>query len=115
MRLKLTRATLMLAVLTLPTQSMAIDIGKALRDGPAASRSSKRALLDVERCLVMSLDTQGNPIVYRTPDKPDESLIYYSVVGGSPAIIQLERNGGSLLVLFYKGAKSYLDQSLQCF
>src|SRR3546814_1987526 len=68
---------LLLLLALIPASASAHDLAKALSKEPVATYVSNKPLFEVERCLIM-LDTPNVPVVYRTPDRPDHSLVYWN-------------------------------------
>jgi len=77
---------------------MASNVGEALNQPVQLRYESSKALFEVERCLVLR-DWAIDPNVYRTPDRPNESLIYFSSSGiGRPMTVALTSAGGKTVV-----------------
>src|SRR3546814_7225719 len=68
---------LLLLLALIPASASAHDLAKALSKEPVATYVSNKPLFEVERCLIM-LDTPNVQVVYRTPDRPDHSLVYWN-------------------------------------
>jgi hypothetical protein len=60
---------------------------------------SNKPLFEIERCIVVR-DWSIPAIVYRTPDRPDESLIYFAKFTFNPKLISLKREGNRTIISF---------------
>jgi hypothetical protein len=81
----------------------AANLGKSMAEPPKLSATSQKGFYDIERCIVLA-DYSDAPNVYRTPDRPKESLIFYSTGGiGSPPVIKLEAEAASVKVTVWQG------------
>jgi hypothetical protein len=98
------RPTVALIGLTYASSAGAYDLSKAMSGMPEANITGTANIYVAERCIVM-IDSISAPIVYRTPDRPNESLIYAGRDGGSPIVYKLERLGEGVRVLIYNGLK----------
>lgn len=91
-----------IAMAAMAVSAHAYNLGKITGGTPEASFTSTRDLYEVERCIVM-LDLPAQPSVYRSPDRPNESLIHFGVT--TPMAIKLLRSGSRLEVIIYNGSK----------
>ncbi|RVT91295.1 hypothetical protein [Sphingomonas crocodyli] len=71
----------------------AYDLGNLLREKPDGTFSTPKPLFEVERCLLLR-DWRDSVFVYRTPDRPDESLVYFTGGFNEPRAIELRRTAG---------------------
>jgi hypothetical protein len=77
---------------------------------PQATLRSEKALFDVERCIVEHTKIQV-PDVYRTPDRPAESVLVSKNSGMNTfSIIELSRASEATLIVL-KGPKPYIAQA----
>lgn len=88
----------------------AYNLGKVTSGPPEASFMSERELYVIERCIVM-LDLPSQPSVYRTPDRPDESLIHFGQT--TPMAIKLAQSSGRVEIAIYNGSK-YANRIREC-
>lgn len=86
----------------LASSASAYNLAKAMAGKPEAQFESSRPLYEVERCIVM-LDLPSQPSVYRTPDRPDESLIHFGQT--TPMAIHLLQRNGKIAVVVWNGSK----------
>jgi hypothetical protein len=104
------RLLLLSAIISAP--SAAYDLGKLTSGKPEAVVEGKAEFFAVERCIVM-MDHPNTPSVYRTPDRPNESLIYLGASIGKPVAYKLVRNDTGVTVTIYNGSK-WRDQIAAC-
>lgn len=106
---------LFLLPLLAATPALAADLNETLTSPPEQEYTSRKALVDVERCIVLG-DMPDMPAVYRAPERPNESLIYYpKMFGRKPALIQLEMKGGTTLVkVWHPNGGSMKNQIAAC-
>jgi hypothetical protein len=106
---------LILIVATISTPAAASSIAKAMQDDPARTFQSSKALFEVERCIVMA-DMPDAPAVYRSPDRADESLIYYAKsMGRGQPVIKLRAVGSTVSVtLWHPNGKGMSENIAAC-
>lgn len=78
----------------------AASLAGSMAKEPEFERSSTRSLYDVERCIVFG-KYNDTPSVYRAPDRPEESVIYYPGAIAVGAVVALDRQGSALRVRFW--------------
>lgn len=93
-----------LIALALASPASAYNLGKVLAEKPEAVLSGPRALFDVERCIIL-IDEPSEPQVYRAPDRPNDSLIYYATGIGHPIAYKLSQEGGRTSVTMFGTTK----------
>ena len=64
----------------------ASNLTKAISGEAEFVSTSHKGIFDLERCLLMS-DFSGEPNVYRSPDRPNETMLYYANAGKMPVVI----------------------------
>lgn len=96
------RLALILIVLASPAYPY--NLGKVLAEKPEAIVSGPRDLFDVERCIIL-VDEPSEPQVYRAPDRPNESLIYYATGIGHPIAYKLNSEAGRTTVTMFGTTK----------
>lgn len=85
-----------LIAVALAAPATASSIGKAMSGEPDHAFQSGKNLFEIERCIVMA-DMPDAPSVYRSPDKPNESLIFYpKLMGKGQPVIKLESVGSAV-------------------
>ena len=104
------RLTLFVAVLGCASPAMSYNLAKAMSGSFDAKFTSALPLFEVERCIVM-LDLPAQPSVYRTPDKPNESLVHFGVT--TPMAVQLIETNGKLDIIVWNGSK-FADRIRNC-
>lgn len=75
---------------------LAADLGSTLRESPKYEFHGRRPLFEAERCILLS-DMPDRAMVYRTPDKPNETMLYYPNITIGKSIITLETKGQTLI------------------
>ena len=91
-----------LLALYISTPAIAYHLTKVMSGKPEAKFQSQRPLFEIERCIVM-LDLPAQPSVYRTPDKPSESIVHFGTI--TPMAIQLLQKSGTVDVIIWNGSK----------
>jgi len=86
--------------ITVGSTANAASLAGSMAKEPEFERSSSRGLYDVERCIVFG-KYNDTPSVYRTPDRPEESVIYYPGAIAVGAVVALDRQGSALRVRFW--------------
>lgn len=76
--------------------AFAYDFGKVRRKPAAATFDSHMPIFELERCL-MDLDMPTGAFVYRAPDRPLESVVYWQSADG-PLIAELVDAGEKRIV-----------------
>ena len=79
-----------LAFNSLASPGNAYSLERALLEPAKATYSTARPLYDVERCLLV-IDFNAAPVIYRAPDRPNESIFYLTTTGGAAGVIALRR------------------------
>jgi hypothetical protein len=105
------RSALLLAGIALTSPASAFNLAKITSGKPEGVVSGKGAFYPVERC-VMMIDASGPPVAYRTPDRPEESLIYWSG-GQGPIVFKLERAATGVTITIYNGMR-FKDKLQEC-
>jgi hypothetical protein len=82
----------------------AYDLANRMKS-PEGFIEGPRSLFDAEECIVLNVDATFAPVVYRRPDRPDETLIYYANRGSEPVAFGLKRVGAVTKVTIYNGLK----------
>ena len=96
------KCRLVLAILLFSSPVAAYDLKKVMSGKPEAQFKSQRNFFEIERCIVM-LDLPAQPSVYRTPDKPDESIVHFGTI--TPMAVQLLKRGADIDVFVWNGSK----------
>ena len=92
MKIKAQAVTVLLVILSIlgvfGSTADARDMGKVLRSDARFVLTSSKPIFDVERCLI-NLDMPTMAFVYRAPDRPSESLVYWDLGMGPPLVAEL--------------------------
>lgn len=100
-----------LAILGAPlTSASAANLTKAMAKTPEFETTRPATLTYVERCLVMS-PFPHLPVVYRAPENPQDSLIYFPTFGPSP-LISLIQKGEILYVRLWNDIGNRLEKNI---
>ncbi|MDO6413570.1 hypothetical protein Q4F19_04165 [Sphingomonas sp. BIUV-7] len=86
------RAAFMGLAMSAAAPTFAYNLTKAILEPDKATYSTSKSVFDVERCL-LGLDMAGSPVVYRSPDRPNESLYYRTTTAGAGGVVTLDRSG----------------------
>jgi len=100
--------------LLMAAPSFAYSLENALLEPDKASYSTARSIYDVERCLLV-IDLNAAPVIYRAPDRPDESIFYLTTTGGAGGVIALKRVGNTTHFALKTGlAEGYRKKVASC-
>ena len=105
--------TLLFAATVASPPALAYDLAKARSVEPQLSWSTKATIYEVERC-IMALDLPDAPAIYRAPDKPDESLMYWPVAFHTPMVIEIFRREDTTKVEVKNPPKNIADRIATC-
>lgn len=94
------------ALTMMPTALSAADIGKLSRAQPDMQLQSEKSIYDIERCIV-EVDGPGIPSIYRQPDRPNHTLIAYSMNSAVIFLVGLERNETGAKVELRRGSPGF--------
>ena len=104
------KPSLIILAVFISTPAIAYDLTKVMSGKPEARFQSQRSLFEIERCIVM-LDLPAQPSVYRTPDKPFESIVHFGTI--TPMAIQLLQKSDTVDVIIWNGSK-FAKRVLNC-
>lgn len=90
----------------------AANLAEARLRPAAATFVTPKAIYDVERC-ILGVDTPDVPITYRAPDRPNESMIYYSASMSRPMIVELRSNGRETTITIRNPAAKGFERKFQ--
>lgn len=107
------RSSLLAFAMLASAAAHAHDLGKALTREPSATFVSAKPLFEVERCIMMSNMPEA-PMVYRTPDRPDHSLVYWQAMWGNPMVVELIRDGEQTRVIVRNSNRTFEDRFKEC-
>lgn len=82
------RPIVTLFVMLLPVSAHASDLNKTRMSEPKATYETTKSMYDVERCL-LGIDTPDVGIVYRAPDRPNESIVYWAGGFSHPMVVEI--------------------------
>ena len=77
--------------------AQAFDLGKLLKEKPDGEFTSPKSVYDIERCLLLR-DWRDPVFLYRAPDRPEESLVYFTGGFNETRAIELRRADGGTQV-----------------
>lgn len=89
--------TLMLIMFVGQEAALAYDLKKSKNEAVSAVFHSEKSIYDIERCLI-EIDLVGAPIVYRAPDRPNESIVYRATPEGASHVMELKSVEGHTIL-----------------
>ena len=105
---------ILVSALTFTTPSWATDLKGARERDPSAVYTTTKTLYEVERC-ILDLDMPDVATVYRAPDQPDQSMIYYASGARRPMVVELKSaQGTTVFSVKNPVAKGYEKRFKQC-
>lgn len=84
--------------LAMASPALAYDLTAALASKPSAQFESSKTIYAIERCIIR-LDMPDAAIVYRAPDEPNHSLIYWPTAMRKPMVVELKQSGAAAQII----------------
>ena len=107
-------ALVCVALIGPPFGSAAAGIAESFEEEPKLDRTTSRPFYEIERCLVLGDFGTNPPSVYRAPDQPDESLLYFSLGIGNTLVLKLNRVDTVVRVRLWEGGARIRQEVEKC-